>query len=417
VGARFNTETVKNIHAANFNEQIVGKIANPKEPTRLDEFLTAVGPEGKQLAEAALLSKIPRKGIDGEISAKDFEKWSDTYRTHLEMLPELKASTNSLREFTSKAKQVMDEEQLAMQNRTMDNIRQEINGEKNVLMRDVLSASSKGQAYPKFDDTSKLVSKFISDPVFTRDVMRQYGDKPEFIKAIQNSMLLEVMKTSTPMTGLAQLAKDNPMLKGAVGEYQKGLGKVFALMENLQDIKPIGNPLNAQPKDALEAAAGISKGDLAAKYSATIGSQFNRLARTLRTAFGGKQKQAQVALIQRMVSDPLELPKMIRAMEQIKAPKADDLVKSEAGKYIAEALETAKNSFSKDPAISGPAKDKLWNVAKKAVVESTKAGIPGTPSVQTAQRVLTSQTAREDLVSKEDKQEQFKRSMLNVLGE
>jgi hypothetical protein len=232
--------------------------------------------------------------------------------------------------------------------------------------------------------------------------MRQYGDKPEFIKAIQNSMLLEVMKTSTPMTGLAQLAKDNPMLKGAVGEYQKGLGKVFALMENLQDIKPIGNPLNAQPKDALEAAAGISKGDLAAKYSATIGSPLNRLARTLRTAFGGKQKQAQVALIQRMVSDPLELPKMIRAMEQIKAPKADDLVKSEAGKYIIEALETAKNSFSKDPAISGPANDKLWNVAKKAVVESAKVSIPGTPSAQTTQRIYAAQQGREDLSTSED---------------
>lgn len=215
VGLPFNTETIKAIERAKFDENIVPLLTRNKSTT--SQFLSVTGEDGKRLVEDAFISDLTKNAVrDGVVDPNRAKAWMASRREQLALLPETKTRIESL---------TKDVDALL--------------GRKKLIEQSFDDATKARILKSEGVGAQELVTKMYGNSAFTDRFIKQYGNDKDAMKAVRSFMLDDIIKAGKPLEVLNDRTRKNV--------YDNVFGKSYTGMVN--DLALISDRITKDPSN------------------------------------------------------------------------------------------------------------------------------------------------------------------------
>ncbi len=359
IGIPFSAQGIKDIDAKRYAEQVAPVII--KNSSSLNQFLNAVGPEGVQVANNAIIADAYNKVIKNDVldykALRNYIRQKDSV---LDQLPEMRQMLNTA---------LIDDATLRVARSNIDELKKA--ADKRIADNFVISVKDdKGVAVPNY---TEIANKLFTDPNFFKKITKDLKDlDPASSKAVYNSIRAEIVNKARefPDGGLNFLAdpKNAKVINQVFGQgYQASIRDFIKLSDavnraNVDDISAVlmRAELDLVNKKLTELGIpGLDAPFITSTFRdriASIPQKIVRLATRVNTA---QLKEATDKAIGELLldKDGLEkLSKVARTMDfKINNPtnfkKIQDTFKSIAPRYIyGGAKEATMEQFEEQPA-------------------------------------------------------------------
>lgn len=336
VGLPFNTEAIKQVDRAKFDESVLPILT--KNKSALSQFLDVTGNEGSDLAMKAFLLDFDKTAVkNGVIDVNAARKW-------------LKANNAELSLLGDKADTVRN---------AVDNVTT-LNAEK-VRINNAFTEAKKNKLLQLEGKTAQeIVSSLYSKPANVDQFLRTYGSNTDTLNAVRSFMLDDVLSAADPITALTDRTRKATYDKVFGPTYIKNVESLAEASRRLAD-NPANVKFNVQevPKTEIERITGTTPESIASQVRDRFTSA-PYVVTSLLSKFWAKQTaEATDAQLKALLLNPQEVKKLSQAF----TPKADgslDLTKvnsalKSAQKFGVNLLEMAINDAAMGAVRATPA--------------------------------------------------------------
>ena len=382
VGKVFKTDALKNMSRKSFESDIVPFLS--QRPEHLSDYLRASGPEGVALAEDAILHPLRVIADKAPLTDANIQAWKTKNKEALSMLPGLDAAIGNL-EATRGAlkghKQLVNDRLSEVLREDMARKMTAADGT-TVSSKDVLTSTTTNAPIPRFQNPQDMVDRFVKDPTFARKLLTQYGkeDTKDAMTALGAIIVQQSMETAQPLQSLSKIAASNPPVKAMIKGYMDNAGKLLAVLDDIKDVKPKGDPAASLPKSDFAKATGVSGGFLFDRLRERLSSAPQKIGSILKEGFSNKGKKAESAELLKLIDNPEKMLATLKALEKIKGGGAGA---EEAAAEMGMRMTRLGWSFVKQNA-KDSVKGAQYDSARRALVIGTQAE----PTVDPAERDL-----------------------------
>jgi hypothetical protein len=236
IGIPFSAQGIKDIDAKRYAEQVAPVII--KNSSSLNQFLNAVGPEGVQVANNAIIADAYNKVIKNDVldyrALRNYIRQKDSV---LDQLPEMRTMLNTA---------LIDDATLRVARSNIDELKKA--ADKRIADNFVLSVKDdKGVSVPNY---TEIANKLFTEPTFFDKMTKQLKDlDPASSKAVYNSIRAEIVNKARefPDGGLNFLAdpKNAKVINQVFGKgYQASIRDFIKLSDavnraNVDDISAV----------------------------------------------------------------------------------------------------------------------------------------------------------------------------------
>ena len=236
IGIPFSAQGIKDIDAKRYAEQVAPVII--KNSSSLNQFLNAVGPEGVQVANNAIIADAYNKVIKNDVldykALRNYIRQKDSV---LDQLPEMRQMLNTA---------LIDDATLRVARSNIDELKKA--ADKRIADNFVISVKDdKGVAVPNY---TEIANKLFTDPNFFKKITKDLKDlDPVSSKAVYNSIRAEIVNKARefPDGGLNFLAdpKNAKVINQVFGQgYQASIRDFIKLSDavnraNVDDISAV----------------------------------------------------------------------------------------------------------------------------------------------------------------------------------
>jgi hypothetical protein len=236
IGIPFSAQGIKDIDAKRYSEQVAPVII--KNSSSLNQFLNAVGPEGVQVANNAIIADAYNKVIKNDVldyrALRNYIRQKDAV---LDQLPEMRTMLNTA---------LIDDAALRVARSNIDELKKA--ADKRIADNFVISVKDdKGVSVPNY---TEIANKLFTDPNFFKKITKDLKDlDPASSKAVYNSIRAEIVNKARefPDGGLNFLAdpKNAKVINQVFGQgYQSSIKDFIKLSDavnraNVDDISAV----------------------------------------------------------------------------------------------------------------------------------------------------------------------------------
>lgn len=236
IGIPFSAQGIKDIDAKRYAEQVAPVII--KNSSSLNQFLNAVGPEGVQVANNAIIADAYNKVIKNDVldyrALRNYIRQKDSV---LDQLPEMRTMLNTA---------LIDDATLRVARSNIDELKKA--ADKRIADNFVISVKDdKGVSVPNY---TEIANKLFTDPNFFKKITKDLKDlDPASSKAVYNSIRAEIVNKARefPDGGLNFLAdpKNAKVINQVFGQgYQASIRDFIKLSDavnraNVDDISAV----------------------------------------------------------------------------------------------------------------------------------------------------------------------------------
>lgn len=334
VSIPFGASSIQMIDRANFAEQVVPKIT--LNASSLDEFMEAVGEEGKPLVNNAFRSDFINKTVkNGVIDKAAADKWFKQKGYLKDVDPEL---LDELRGATA-AVNGLEIQKLRLNSQFKD-------------------AKAK-QIFELADKNPEQLFNQLKNPTEYAKFIRTYGNNKDAIDGAKALALANISKSTDPLKDLTDSAL-SPTYKKLFGKDYKRVMEVMEASQRLRksvDPDAIRTPTSSVEADSLKKNLGVSAPEVLSQFRNPILGAVRAAANVASKVFQKMTEKSYDSQVSELFLNP-ELGKVM-----IFANKVNDMPDGDAKKAAADKLMKMTEKVS-DMLFAGTAKQ----AAKSAVV-------------------------------------------------
>lgn len=268
VGLPFNTEAIKQVDRAKFDESVLPVLT--KNKSALSQFLDVTGNEGSDLAMKAFLLDFDKAAVkDGIIDVNAARKW-------------LKANNAELSLLGDKADTIRN---------AVDNVTT-LNAEK-VRINNAFTEAKKNKLLQLEGKTAQeIVGSLYSKPANVDQFLRTYGSNVDTLNAVRSFMLDDILSAADPVAALADRTRKATYDKVFGPTYIKNVESLADASRRLAN-NPADVKFNVQevPTTPIEQLIGVPPEEILSKFRNPIASSTWAISSIL-SKFWAKQTAA-----------------------------------------------------------------------------------------------------------------------------
>jgi hypothetical protein len=268
VGLPFNTEAIKQVDRAKFDESVLPVLT--KNKSALSQFLDVTGNEGSDLAMKAFLLDFDKTAVkNGVIDVNAARKW-------------LKANNAELSLLGDKADTIRN---------AVDNVTT-LNAEK-VRINNAFTEAKKNKLLQLEGKTAQeIVGSLYSKPANVDQFLRTYGSNVDTLNAVRSFMLDDILSAADPVAALADRTRKATYDKVFGPTYIKNVESLAEASRRLAN-NPADVKFNVQevPTTPIEQLIGVPPEEILSKFRNPIASSTWAISSIL-SKFWAKQTAA-----------------------------------------------------------------------------------------------------------------------------
>jgi hypothetical protein len=295
VGLPFTSETLKSVDRKRFVEQIVPAIIGNK--SNVDEFIRATGEDGVRVARDAFYDSFTKAALKGDaIDPRAANKWLAKNAGAVSLVPglgdELRGAVNNTQALLAKRT-------------AMENEFRRVAGEQ--LIR------KEG-----FTSPQELVNKMYGDSRFTEKFMSNagYGQNKDAVNAIRAFMLDDLVRSSDPVSLLADRTKAGAFNRVFGPTYAKKVSDFVTVSDRLQkDISQVSFRGETVPRTPIEELTGIPPEQIISRIYNPVSGPVYAVTSMFSKYWANAASRATEEKLKQLLLNPSDAIKVFNAIE------------------------------------------------------------------------------------------------------